>query len=579
MTASQLNRFAANTALWLIGFLLVAPFTFNTLLLLFDQTIPFFAFHWTALTIGLAAIGLLPWAADSKHGIRIPYSVVPLLGLIGICLYQAFTLDIYYSAPYVTYITYMIWAIALFVLGATLHQKLGPDKLIQTIAWFSLIGALLAALTGLIQLAGVPEFLQPWIISFNRTYPIGNVRHPNFFACHIMLGLLALTYLFGMRKISLRWFLPCAILLTTVIAFSPSRTLYLYFLLVIGWTTWLEWQTRDITTKRYFLAMSFSFALFLLLQWGVLPILEQLTSLQLQNAATRLQAFQDDGQLFSRIDAWQATWQMFLKHPLLGVGIGNYSWFHFLLIDHSTHGPFGHPHNLPLFYLGTTGIIGATLLLLYLIVIANRLRVVRHNHAYWFLTVFLLVIFIFSMLEFPLWLPAFLGVTAFLCGVLDPKAGWQLNPPALPRKLAHVLLVTVCMLLLLDTLGDYRNLTKVASGRLSPETATSFAINGAKNPWLRPYAERFFLSSINLHDKERASKLLSLNSRQLHWQPTYATLLKQTVLLSAIGKTDESLQMFSQATLRYPKLKRGMRNFCEKNSAPELAALCSASEN
>lgn len=578
MSALQLNRLTANTALWLVGLLLVLPFSFGFLLNVPDGTVAFFAFHWMGLALGLAAIALLPWAGK-EHGIRIPYSVLPLLGLIGICLYQFATLDSPYSAPYITYITYMGWAVALFILGTTLHQSLGPEKLLQTIAWFALIGALPAASIGLMQIFGVPQELRSWVISFDGGFPVGNVRHPNFFTCHIMLGLLALTYLFGIRQITLRRFLPCALLLTAILAFSPSRTLYLYFLLVIMWTAWVEWKVRDMASRRFFLAIVFSFALFLLLQWGLLPLLDQQSVLSNKNAATRLLEFHKEGQLFSRIDAWMAAWKMFLQHPLLGGGIGNYPWFHFLLTEHKTIGAFSNPHSLPLFYLATTGIIGTSLLLLFLLVIAHRMFALCHDTRYWFTASVLLVILIYSMLEFPLWLPAFLGITAFLCGALHP-AGWTLKSFKMPAKLAYMLFIGICTLFLLDTLQAYRKLGWAEAGNAPQQVFDRHVRNAIKNPWLRPYAERSFLNKrLILNDAGAANALLRMNTRQMHWLPSERTLIRQPILLSAAGRHEEALQMYAKTSTRYPKLNRHMLAFCEKHPNPKLEELCRAARD
>lgn len=578
MPALQLNRLTANTALWLVGLLLVLPFSFGFLLNVPDGTVAFFAFHWIALALGLAAIALLPWAGK-EHGIRIPYSVLPLLGLIGICLYQFATLDSPYSAPYITYITYMGWAVALFILGTTLHQSLGPEKLLQSIAWFGLIGALLAATTGLLQMSGVPQSLKPWIVSFHGNFPIGNVRHPNFFTCHMMLGLLSLTYLLGMRKIPLLWFLPSVLLLVTALAFSPSRTLYLYFLLTLSWAAWVAWRARNIASKRLFIALLFSFALLLLLQWGLLPLLEQQAIVTNENAASRLLKFQNDGQLFSRIDAWIAAWKMFLQHPVLGGGIGNYPWFHFLLTEHKTIGAFSNPHSLPLFYLATTGIIGTSLLLLFLFVIAHRMFALCHDTRYWFPASVLLIILIYSILEFPLWLPAFLGITAFLCGALHPD-GWTLKPFKMPAKLAYMLFIGICTLFLLDTLQAYRKLGWAEAGNAPQQVFDKHVRNAIKNPWLRPYAERSFLNKrLILNDAGAANALLRMNTRQMHWLPSERTLIRQPILLSAVGRHEEALQMYAKTSTRYPKLNRHMLTFCEKHPNPKLQELCHAAKD
>lgn len=74
----------------------------------------------------------------------------------------------------------------------------------------------------------------------------------------------------------------------------------------------------------------------------------------------------------SRFEMWQASWEIFLQHPLKGVGWGGYQQHAQLLVDQGLRNPiaadFTHPHNQFLSALVSGGVLGivATLLLFYL---------------------------------------------------------------------------------------------------------------------------------------------------------------------------------------------------------------------
>jgi hypothetical protein len=101
-----------------------------------------------------------------------------------------------------------------------------------------------------------------------------------------------------------------------------------------------------------------------------------------------------------------------------------------------------------------------------------------------------------------------------------------------------------------------------------------------KNPWLHPYAERVFLNkNLVLNDEKAVAVLLRMNTRQLHWFPTQRTLTRQSILLSAVGRYEEALQMYAKTSTRHPELNRHMLAFCEKHPNPKLEELCRAARD
>src|SRR5690606_6995641 len=160
---------------------------------------------------------------------------------------------------------------------------------------------------------------------------------------------------------------------------------------------------------------------------------------------------------------------------------------------------------------------------------------------------------------------------------LNP-AGWSMTMNKKIAKSVYVAAIGICALLLLDTLQDYRKLTKIASGKVSPVVATNWGTDIRNNPWLRPYAERSLLNRITLQAGDHSSNLLQLNTRLLRWQPTHGVLLLQTILLSLTDNADESVKLFKEVTVRYPGLNQRMNEICTKNPKPEMTALCNTAK-
>jgi O-antigen ligase len=81
----------------------------------------------------------------------------------------------------------------------------------------------------------------------------------------------------------------------------------------------------------------------------------------------------DNWAVVERMAHWQAGWYMFLEHPWLGVGAGNYAQAYPDYFVGAWHEPLGHAHNYYLNILAELGIVGGSLLLLLLALAFQRL--------------------------------------------------------------------------------------------------------------------------------------------------------------------------------------------------------------
>jgi O-antigen ligase len=79
-----------------------------------------------------------------------------------------------------------------------------------------------------------------------------------------------------------------------------------------------------------------------------------------------VQPTSDNWAIVERMAHWQAGWYMFLDHPWLGVGAGNYAQAYPSYYVSSWVEPLGHAHNYYLNMLAELGVVGGGLLLLLL---------------------------------------------------------------------------------------------------------------------------------------------------------------------------------------------------------------------
>lgn len=101
-----------------------------------------------------------------------------------------------------------------------------------------------------------------------------------------------------------------------------------------------------------------------------------------------VQVTSDNWAVVERMAHWQAGWYMFLDHPWLGVGAGNYAQAYPDYYVSSWVEPLGHAHNYYLNMLAELGVVGGALLVLLLGVAFRQLgRVLVHSesqsHDFW----------------------------------------------------------------------------------------------------------------------------------------------------------------------------------------------------
>ena len=558
-TTSFLSIMAAYLSLVSIGLMGAIPF------LQPFHALPLTSFYgeWVAIALGLGAcIAML--TRDFWESFAIPKIVLPILGLIGLIVIQKFVQEHVYTTQTLLPALYLAWTALLAIMAAWLRRQFGTEKILAVLAWFILAGGIFQAFAGIMQYLGLHDWLGAAITPKQSLSIFGNLGQRNHFATYIMLALLALIYLFAQRRLPWAITIPVLLLFTFVLTLSSSRAVAIYVLSVFVLSLLAYRKTREAAQLRLAHVSSLLLMLYLAAQISVpflnewlrtalagfgfdVPPLEALTAIE----RGALSGIED------RLVEARKAWLMFLQAPILGVGIGQYGWHSFLLhlLPEFSAYPrweiFTHAHNLFLQVLAELGAIG---LLLILVMLFGWLRQFLGNWmtpANWLIAACLLVLFVHSNLEYPLWYSYFLGVIAVFLGLGDTRMLRVEFTPALGRfATASVLFFSTAILAI--TFIGYRHISEVNALILesgpSQAAATLQAIS--KNPLLTPWAEAI-MATHGHPDERMIGQQVALTGRVMRHHPNAIKVNRHAVYLAEAGRTEEALELFRRSALAY----------------------------
>ncbi len=266
-----------------------------------------------------------------------------------------------------------------------------------------------------------------------------------------------------------------------------------------------------------------------------------------------------------RLELWRDSLQLIAQHPLYGVGWRNFSAARWNELSTPMLEPnMAHAHNLVLNLAVEFGIIGALLILVPLVwalwsgvQAACRRRVLAHE---WFVGALLLVISVYSMLEFPLWYLYFLLPFALALGFsTGPVLAIPIGRPARP---AHIALASVAMAICFLIGWDYSRVEKsYTDAALSVRSDKP----GAALVETRTVTEIALLTSIDLYaemmfvrvlapDGLLMAEKLQISERVVGGLTTKESVARHIAFLLAAGNAAEAEAVFKRAG-RSPNLQ------------------------
>jgi len=521
---------------------------------------PLTAFYseWLAFALGLAAaLPLLrrePW-----RDARVPMIALAPLGLAVVLAVQVALDRVPYAEQALTAGLYLLWAALLAVLGHALGRRLTLDSIARTLAWFLLAGGLLNVLIGLVQHYHVSTPFN--FLVARKAWPMiyGNLGQPNHYAAYVTLSLASVAYLYCRGSLQAALATVCAALFLVVLALAGSRSPWLYLGTLIVLALLLHRLQRDDASRRLAVFACWLLPGFIAAHWLVtLPFMVPEEGPQMMTSAERL--FQMASGIEPRLQLWGEAWDMFLSAPLLGAGLGQFAWHHFLhqaaTGAASAPGVYNHSHNVVMQLLAETGVLGASVIVGAVLLWLTDLRRAKFGLEAWWLLALLSVIGIHSLLEYPLWYAYFLGMAALLLG-LGAERVFVLR---LARAVHAVVALGIIAgwLNLIGVLSPYREFERLvfSSEHRSPPAVEErdFAralTNVHREPLLVPYVELAVAYGITAN-KEKLTEKLELTTRAMHFAPVDVVVYRQALLLALAGSAEAAREQLGRSLRVYP---------------------------
>jgi len=532
---------------------------------------PFLTFYseWFAFAIGLAALGVIG-LAPSRHAVPVPAMCLGLFAFTAVLALQVALGQVAYPLRSAMGALYSIWAALIVLLGAWLVAELGESTVSHSLQWWLAIAGTLVAASGFLQLyqtplpAGIVVVPQPGKLMF------GIMGQPNNFANYLGAALLSVAFLHSRNVLGAAATGLMALLLSTGMALSGSRTSWGYMAINLVLIPLVLRRGSPEAAGKVLRVAAFAFAVFALVQvvnlyTDVFTGPEGRTPSSGERLAKYLESDNTSGEGSIRIQLFLYAWLMFLSNPILGAGFGEYGWRAFELAADLpgpvTAGLDRHSHNLFLQLLAETGIAG-----LVCVAVPRALWLYRMPWRHlsparcWAIGV-LAIMGLHSMVEFPLWHANFLGIFALLFGAASPAfATLELN------RLRRALFLTVVVaggVAARSVWSDYRAFeewflkveAKSKRGGLSDGADFESLMVLQESSFFAPYFDRVLTEAMELDERDLKDKL-AFNAQAMRIYPAPPMLHRQIVLLALAGRDSEAARVLRGAVRVYPEWTR-----------------------
>jgi len=533
----------------LISLLLAALMCFVPFLIPHHQTLlATFYGEWLAAALGLVASALLLRRA-SWQPFRFPVVALVPLGLMVVLGVQvAVGLAVYWQQHFLVSL-YLLWAALMVVLGSELRREFGLEKLVPVLAWAVLAGGLLSAVVVALQMTGMD--FTPYIVPHKAAGYAANFMRIGHLANYLTLALASLLYLAVTARIKTGWSVLLAVLLLFPLALAGQRMgwVYVVMLAVGGWLAGRKYSDKSwhmLGLVPVFLAVQL-----------IVPLLA--TGGAAAIPAIPTQGFAEGMQGSAiRLELVREAWDIFLAHPWLGAGWGQFGWQDFLLAEtYPNHtGHVGNAHNIVMQLLAETGVAGTLVFMAGLGVWARYVVPATRGAEHWWLYAMFAVLGIYTLFEYTLWYACFLGVAALLLGLAEENAR-SIKLDLGQLAIAAILAFGVFSLINLGT--HYARLEKMTgqmitvrkdAGKLNAMLDSLDAIR--RSSILAPYADRMMLQLLP-NTPELNAQLASVNGKNIRSLPHAREVYRQALLLALDGKKDAAMRQLRLAMIRHPE--------------------------
>lgn len=509
-------------------------------------------FHeWFAAVLGLGICVVLI-RRDGRPPDGVTTTVLGLIALATLLALQPLWLGLPWWQPSFVQAAMTLWAGALVAAGARLRDIFGARTIADAVAAGAALGAVLAALAGLVQWFAPADVLSGLIPRTGNTSSLmGLVRHQSWFADHLLLGMVGIAWLAGRERLPRVAAVAALAVIAVPLSISGSRATLLQFmvLLVLALVA-LRARSTDPALRR-----SGAWLATAVLVYLAAVIAGPAWAPTGGSTAGRLADQAGSMGLGTRLELWRRAVDAIIAAPLAGHGPDGYPWAAFRAATSGAAEEYTiHAHNLLL----QSGVAGglpaiACMTLVLAGVIVGALRAWRAN-APWLPAALLAVILVRSAFDLPTAFAFFAAPATLLAGLLPaPRLslprGLRVPTPAIAMALVAGLALTA------HTLWSYREFAGLWRSSESAARRTERLVAASTSPFLAAVAGGVAIDAATLVS-ERAPRLLAASARTVRWRPYPHATFRHGLLLALAGRPEESCRWLTHAMQVYPNAGR-----------------------
>lgn len=543
----------ASMELRFLGLMLTLPF----LIPYHIPPVASFYSEWLALFYGVVACILL-FIKPASLTIVVPRIATMPVALVLVVLLQWQSGMFAYDVSALGIFSYMLWALLLMIIGASLALRDGIRPMVVALAWFLLWGASANALIGIAQFAGIASYfkglmMMPMDLGVAGVY--GNLGQQNHFVTHLSVGLLSATFLcFSKQMVMGRYAIYLSLLLCGIfLSAARSGLVYVILIGVLFGSVMMKAKHQQVIWRKIVLIFAIVCVCCL-----VLVAILMFTHINSPQVARWIDIYSAFG---PRFYLWKHALIMFFENPVVGVGFDDYA-SHLLhqvadLQEPVVWGIDRSAHNIILHLFAVSGLLGAAAFCIPLIFFSYSQRSVQFSLVYVWLWGVIGILLIHSLLEQPLFYAYFLGCAALVVGISDRHC-WQFKVSK-QVKLYCVVSLILLLSVLFVTGRDYMDFSRLQS-RLEQQGSV-FAPQGSlerkriiglqRFSFLAPYVELNF-PALFVRGATSPGERLKFNTRVLRYSPIPEVELRQSLYLFQDGQFSAAVAHFERVAYVYP---------------------------
>ena len=417
-----------------------------------------------------------------------------------------------------------------------------------------IVGGLFAVFCQVVQLFHMEAKFSPFVVAYNvviERRPFGNMAQANHLATYIAFATAGALYLVQTRRLPvIVWFVLSAIF-SAGLALTVSRGPWLQMGVIAVGGFWMAFiQGRSTVAddpdgpangaagrkSRAWLIpvvlLVLFFAVNAAIRWANLRYHLELG----QSAAERMQ---DANQIAPRLALWKYGWTMFLTHPLLGVGWGEFPLHQFEFVRELGGVEIANnSHDIFIDLLAKTGLLGMAIVLFSVVCWLVRVLRAPHTPARIFALSLLGVLMMHALVEYPQQYMFYLMPAMLIFGLLETRP-LRLVSRAFSYGM-YVVLVVLGLASLYPILRDYNRSEVLYYGSQPAEQyrADPSFLFGA-------WGEYGAATLLPMNSQDLAAKL-GMHRQALALLPGETVLRRYAVLQALAGQTQDALDTIAR---------------------------------